>query len=238
MSLILKILPPAAIALVLMANKGALQKNFNIIDKVQVATTAGIEIKSIAQAVYMEWLNSDTLPLDGFSQFLRGNMEEAKGGGKRDRAADMWGTPYHLTRVRNGFEIQCAGPDKKWHSSDDITFFRELDGAPDVGSSVTRQRPLAAGKGRTGSSAGTRNASAASNPQPNPLADTTKLKVLEFQQKRAAEGSPSAQLDLAMRYLTGDGVEQNESIARSWLQKASAGGSTQAAKKLKEFEGK
>jgi TPR repeat protein len=61
---------------------------------------------------------------------------------------------------------------------------------------------------------------------------------LEFQQKRAAEGSASAQFDLAMRYLSGDGVEMNEATARSWLRKAAAGGNGQAAKKLKELEGK
>ena len=235
MSLILKLLPPAAIGLVLMANKGALEKNFNIVDKVRVATTANIEIKSIAQAVYMEWLDSDTLPLGEFSQFLRENMEEAKGGNKRDKANDMWGTPYQLTRARTGFEIQCAGPDKKWNSADDITFFRKLDGVPDVGSAVQKQGSPAGGRVRAGTNAGTRKATAAASPQPGQLLDATKQRVLEFQQKRAAEGSAVAQFDLAMRYLSGDGVEKNEATARSWLRKAAAGGNGQAAKKLKEL---
>lgn len=228
MSLILKLLPPAAIGLVLMANKGALQKNFDIVDKVRVVTTANIEIKSIAEAVYMEWLDSDTLPLDDFSQFMRANMEEAKGGDKRDKAKDMWGTPYRLARVRTGFEIQCAGPDKKWNSADDIAFFRRLDGVPDVGATARRQGYLARGTG-------TRAATAAPSPQPTQLSDATKQKVLEFQRKRADEGSASAQFDLATRYLNGDGVEKDEATARSWLRKAAAGGNTQAAKKLKEL---
>ena len=130
MSLILKSLPLAAIGLVLMANKGALQKNLNIVEKVRVATTATIEIKSIAETVYMEWIDSDALPLENFSGFLRENMEEAKGGDKRNKANDMWGTPYRLARVRTGFEVRCAGPDKKWNTLDDISFFRNLYGLP------------------------------------------------------------------------------------------------------------
>ena len=90
MSLILKLLPLGAIGVVLVANKGALAKNLNIVDKVRVVTTATIEIKSVAQAVYLEWLESDTLPLGNFSQFLRENTEEAKGGEKRDRANDIF----------------------------------------------------------------------------------------------------------------------------------------------------
>ena len=141
MSLILKSLPLAAIGLVLMANKDALQKNLNIVEKVRVATTATIEIRSIAETVYMEWIDSDTLPLENFSGFLRENMEEAKGGDKRDRGSDMWGTPYRMARVRT--EIRCAGPDKSG-THYDISFFRNLHGVPDVGRvSKGRFRPRA-----------------------------------------------------------------------------------------------
>ena len=136
MSLILKSLPLAAIGLVLMANKDALQKNLNIVEKVRVATTATIEIRSIAETVYMEWIDSDTLPLENFSGFLRENMEEAKGGDKRDRGSDMWGTPYRMARVRTGFEIRCAGPDKSgtlwmtFPSSATCTACRMWEGPP------------------------------------------------------------------------------------------------------------
>lgn len=236
MSLILKLLPPAAIGLVVMASKGALEKNLNIVDKVRVATTANIEIKSIAEAVYMEWIDSETLPLENFSQFLRESMEEAKGGDRRDRASDTWGTPYRLTRVRAGFEVQCAGPDRQWHSADDITFYRKLEGVPDVGRAGSRQvRPTEA-IGMARRSARTSGATPAASPQPKPLSDAAKQKVLEFQQKRASEGSASAQFDMALRYLNGDGVEKNEATARSWLEKAAAGGNSQAVKKLKELE--
>lgn len=234
MSLILKLLPLGAIGVVLVANKGALEKNFNIVDKVRVVTTATIEIKSVAQAVYLEWLESDTLPLGDFSQFLRENTEEAKGGEKRDRANDMWGTPYRLIRVRTGFEIQCAGPDKKWNSADDIVFFRKLEGVPDVGRPVRSQVSTAIGQGNPA----LRRTPAGSTPQPAGLSDSTKKKVFEFQKKRAADGSPSAQFDLGMRFLTGDGVEKDEATARSWLKKASAGGNSQAARKLREIKEK
>ena len=38
--------------------------------------------------------------------------------------------------------------------------------------------------------------------------------------------------------MNGDGVEKDEAAARSWLQKAAAGGNSQAVKKLKELEEK
>jgi len=236
MSLILKSLPLAAIGLVLIANKDALQKNLNIVEKVRVATTASIEIKSIAESVYMEWIDSDTLPLENSSGFLRENMEEAKGGNKRDRASDMWGTPYRMARVRTGFEIRYAGPDKKWNTLDDISFFRNLHCVPDVGGAARRQSPTAASSGMTGTGTGTRSATGAPKPQPKPSSHATKQKVVEFQRKRAAEGSASAQYDLGLRHLNGDGVEKDEAAARSWLQKAAAGGNSQAVKKLKELD--
>lgn len=61
-------------------------------------------------------------------------------------------------------------------------------------------------------------------------------KTVEFQKKRAEDGSATAQYDLGMRYLKGDGVEFDEEKGVKWLQAASKNGSNTAAKKLKEFE--
>lgn len=47
-------------------------------------------------------------------------------------------------------------------------------------------------------------------------------KLLKTHQERAAAGYPSAQYDLGMRYLKGDGVAKDENLAREWLQKAAA----------------
>ena len=43
-------------------------------------------------------------------------------------------------------------------------------------------------------------------------------KTIEFQKKRAEGGAPTAQYDLGIRYLNGDGVEQNAELAQKWLQ--------------------
>ena len=53
--------------------------------------------------------------------------------------------------------------------------------------------------------------------------------VLAFHQEQARKGSPSAQLALGRRYLTGDGVERNPAVARAWLTAAAQNGLTEAA---------
>ncbi len=61
-------------------------------------------------------------------------------------------------------------------------------------------------------------------------------RVLAFQNKRAREGSASAQYDLGVRYLTGHGVAQDAAQARYWLEMAARGGSVEARRKLQELE--
>ena len=61
-------------------------------------------------------------------------------------------------------------------------------------------------------------------------------RVVAFQKKRALEGSPSAQYELGMRYLKGDGVVKDMVTARKWLADAVRGGSTEASKKLTELD--
>ncbi len=80
-------------------------------------------------------------------------------------------------------------------------------------------------------------------PGPRPSGATTKelpeevvRKTVEFQKKRADEGSPAAQYDLGMRYIKGDGVERDEEAGLKWLDKSAKNGSNQAVKKLKEFD--
>jgi len=63
-------------------------------------------------------------------------------------------------------------------------------------------------------------------------------KTIEFQKKRAEEGAPTAQYDLAMRYLNGDGVEKNLELAQKWLQASATNGNSQAAKRLEELKKK
>lgn len=64
----------------------------------------------------------------------------------------------------------------------------------------------------------------------------TDKNLLEYQKKKAAEGSPNAQYSLGVRYLAGDGVEKNKETAVKWLEKASKQGNNQATKKLEELK--
>jgi TPR repeat protein len=61
-------------------------------------------------------------------------------------------------------------------------------------------------------------------------------KALEFQKKKAEEGSESAQYELGMRYLKGDGVEKDEATARRWLTMSSKNGYSAATRRLEELD--
>lgn len=59
-------------------------------------------------------------------------------------------------------------------------------------------------------------------------------RTIEFQKKRAEQGSAVAQFDLGKRYLTGDGLEKNLQEARKWFEAAAKQGHTGAAARIEE----
>jgi len=61
-------------------------------------------------------------------------------------------------------------------------------------------------------------------------------KTVEFQKKRAEEGSESAQYELGVRYLKGDGVEKDPVTGRKWLFESSKNGYGPATQKLEELD--
>ena len=81
-------------------------------------------------------------------------------------------------------------------------------------------------------------------PGPPPPTDPEKAKqetvkkTIEFQKKRAAEGSPSAQYELGVRYLTGDGLEKDEAEGIKLLEESAKQDYTLAKKKLDELKAK
>jgi TPR repeat protein len=60
--------------------------------------------------------------------------------------------------------------------------------------------------------------------------------LLEWQKKRAEGGSDNAQYELGMRYLTGNGVDQDEKVGKEWIEKAAKNGNAKAAKKLEDMK--
>ena len=60
-------------------------------------------------------------------------------------------------------------------------------------------------------------------------------KTVEFQKKRAEEGSESAQYELGLRYLKGEGVEKDEATGRKWLELSAKNGYSAATKKLDDL---
>lgn len=66
--------------------------------------------------------------------------------------------------------------------------------------------------------------------------EAAKKRAIEFQRKRAEGGSASAQYELGVRYLNGDGVEKNLAEARKWLTAAAGQDHVWAKKKLTELE--
>ena len=235
MSAMLKLLPAAALGLVAYLNADDMKKYLDIVGKVQVAATEGIEMQGIAEAVAAEYTSEGTLPLDNFGQFLKENMREKGGKDTRDRSKDLWGTDYRLNVKGEGFEVKSAGPDKTWSTSDDLNYYYSLKEIGGAGAAAA----AAAKSGQSASSPAASTAAAKSTATksastlPTQSAEETKRKVVESQMSRAAAGSAQAQLDLGLRYLEGDGVEKDEAKGRDWLIKSAQGGNGEAERKLK-----
>ena len=236
MSALLKLLPLAAVGVVIYSNSGSIAKSLNIVDKVQVAASAGIEMKGIAEAVALEYSSEGTLPVEDFGKFLRENMREKSGKETRDHTKDMWGTEYKLAIKPPGFEVRSAGPDKAWGTKDDLAYPYSLAGLSDSGTPAAASKSTATVPARTVSTNATPSAFAApaSTLSPQALAES-RQRLLAYQLKRAADGSAQAQYDLGIRYLNGDGVEVDESKARNYLEQAAKNGFQQAELQLKTF---
>jgi len=66
--------------------------------------------------------------------------------------------------------------------------------------------------------------------------ETAARKAVEHQKKQAEEGSESAQYELGVRYLKGDGVEKDEAMGRKWLALSSKNGYGAATRRLEELD--
>jgi TPR repeat protein len=91
-------------------------------------------------------------------------------------------------------------------------------------SAVAERLAQAFGKGTPGASAGPVKA-------PPQVED----RVVTFQRQSALSGNRTAQYDLGMRYLRGDGVEQDNAQAEHWLKLAAAQGESRAARALAQL---
>jgi len=238
MSALLKILPLAAAAGVAAANSDALKKSLDIIGKVQVAATSGVEMQGIAEALAGDFIETKDLPIENFGAWLKANMREKGGKETRDKSKDPWGTEYRLNVdvPKNGFTVLSAGPDKGWASDDDLKYFYSLTGiegknaisrelanraqvhAAKLGASTNKNT----GSASTGRSTGLGSAStgASSAPKPSQSAEETTRKVIEAQTKRAESGDAQAAFDLATRYITENGVVKDYNEAKRLLEQA------------------
>ncbi len=61
-------------------------------------------------------------------------------------------------------------------------------------------------------------------------------RVVAYQQQQASNGAASFQLELGKRYMRGDGVETNLTIALHWLQAACTNGESQASNLLQQLK--
>lgn len=229
---VFKLLPIAALASAGVLGSNAMKKTTEVIGNMQTAATHTVEMQGIADAVAMAYTEDERLPLANFPEFLRANLREAKGGNTRDRTKDPWGTQYQIAQVTDGFEIRSAGPDTQWKTKDDLAKYYDLTGigpAPSPSSRVEHQ-PTA-----TRETTPERQAQVTYRRPPSQSAEETARKVLEFQKRRAASGSPVAQYDLGLRYLSGDGVEQDREQARRLLLKSAEGGNADARLRVSQL---
>ena len=251
MSALLKILPLAAAAGVAVMNADSLKKSLGVITKVQVAATSGVEMQGIAEALAGDFIETKDLPLENFGAWLKENMREKGGKDTRDKSKDPWGTEYRLTVdvPKNGLVVLSAGPDKAWKSDDDLNYFYSLTGIegknairPEL---AARARAAAAKQGISAASSQSTGGSrtpapmpsqsaeettrkvVTPTPKPSQSAEETTRKVVESQTKRAASGDAQAAFDLAIRYITENGVLKDYDEAKKLLETAVKNADTQ-----------
>jgi hypothetical protein len=241
---LLKVMPLAALGAVGYGGFQALDRNADLLSEVKVLATQNMEMRGIADTVAMEYTENEVLPLSNFSAFLVENLREAKGTGKRDRSRDLWDTPYELWTASGGFEIRSAGPDATWDTDDDLKLFYDLHGLADkplppagLSSNPGRLSPRALAQANPPATAGPSSGLRPASSRPAQDQEALDRRILESQQRRAADGLPSSQFDLGLRYLTGNGVEQNPELAREWIEKAAEAGHRPAIIKLEELRG-
>ena len=246
MSALLKLLPVAAAAGVAVMNADALKKSLNVIGKVHVAATSGVEMQGIAEAVAMDFIETKDLPVENFGAFLKENLREKGGKETRDKSKDPWGTEYRLTVnvEKNGFTVLSAGPDKTWKTDDDLGYFYSLTGLAGKNAIsadlASRAQKAGAASGSTSTAGGNTAATAKAGvataktsytvAKPQPPSDETLRKNLESLTKRAEAGDAKASYDLAVKYIKGDGVERNLEKAKELLEKAAYNADSQYLK--------
>lgn len=232
---LMKMMPIAALGVAGAVGVSAMKDGSEAVDKFRVSATQNVELNGIAQAVAMDYTDSNKLPIDNFGEFLRANMRTASGKPpKRDPSIDPWETPYKLTQVHNGFKVLSAGPDKAWDTKDDLEHHYDLSGISDPPPQGTPDRKTAAAPNPNRSQSKARKpARAANQPRRARTSDKeTEQRVIAFQQRQAERGSARAQFALAERYLFGEGVEYNAELGMEWLHKSAANGSKEAQNKL------
>lgn len=232
MSALMKLLPVAAVGVAGVAGFTGLKDNANIIDKFTVAAVKSIEMPGIAEAVAVHYIEHDTLPVKNFQEFMKENLRENKGGSKRDKTADPWGTAYVMSVADKGFKIHSAGPDKEWKTEDDLVHSYDLAGLGGISDQPYKQTGSMANKKNT-PPANKKKGAQRKAPPKRASKQEIDNNVVEFQMKRAAEGSASAQYDLAMRYLKGNSVEADFDKAMDLLRQSADQDYSKAASKLK-----
>lgn len=231
---LMKLMPIAALGVAGAVGVSAMKDGSEAVDKFQIAATQNVELNGIAQAVAMDYTESNKLPIDNFADFLRANMRTASGKPpKRDPAIDPWETPYKLEQIHNGFQVMSAGPDKSWDTGDDMVHPYDLSGISDTPPQGTPKRK-GAGAAKSAAQAGANQPERAANQprRPRTSDEETEQRVIAFQQRQAEKGSARAQFALAERYLFGEGVAYDQDLGMEWLRKAAANGSQKAKDKM------
>ncbi|MBL6764177.1 MAG: hypothetical protein ISQ14_04415 [Verrucomicrobiae bacterium] len=243
MSVMTKLLPIAAIGVVGAMNSDAIKNNLDIISRAKVAATSGIEMRNVADAVAIQFTESQRLPFLNFGRFLVENTVEKGGAETRDRSKDMWGAPYriYMNYQKKGFEIRSAGPDVIWGSTDDLQYLYVLPGS-DVQAALAKQaaewqrlvayyKQLDAENGANADATDPQMDAKNSGSQNASKTNDAELKRFQSQMQRAEAGSASAKLSLAERFIQGDEiVEKDPAKAEQLLEEALEGIDSQILK--------
>jgi len=113
-----------------------------------------MEMIQVSKCVQMYFVDNNRLPTtEEFPVMIRECTKDEGRKLLKDAAVDIWGTYYWLAVVKAGFYVVSAGPDKKWSTKDDVSFYQTMG---NLGLSEPAATPVQTVKTVSGSSSQSR----------------------------------------------------------------------------------
>ena len=116
----------ATLCWVIYANVDLINTVSGLLDCVGSETAAKLEMGRLAGIVRDYYRKKRVLPVRNLKKVIAAHVGEGNEQTLADFIRDPWGTSYRLHPREQGFYVISAGPDKKWHTEDDIKHYQTM----------------------------------------------------------------------------------------------------------------